>query len=136
MIRSTKFRLVLVPAMVLAAFVLGSGCPQQSSGTSVLVDQTVQVAPAGGGAEVSFSGTAGQIISITLTGTPAAMEPYGDLQVPGSASIAAPANGASAGGVNTANVTLTQTGQYTLIVFDGANLGGSVAVKIETVSAI
>jgi hypothetical protein len=121
------------PVMLVAGVVLGlssGGCIPPGD-QSTLVDRTVTVGAGGGFAGVKFNATSGQIIRITLTGSPATMEPYGDLLKPDDTNSAAPPNGSSSGGVNTIDVTLTQTGQYTLGVFDGANLGGSVHVVIK-----
>ena len=96
----------------------------------ILLDQTVSVAGEGGGAAVFFSGSAGQTVRITLTGSPTSREPYGHLEPPGGNATSVPSNGASVNGVNTADVTLQQTGQYTFTVFDGSGQGGNVRVLV------
>lgn len=129
MARLNRSCVVLVVASVLGVFVLGSGCPG-----SPLVSQSVTLAAEGGNAEVTFNGTAGQTIRITITGTPTTMEPYGILHSPTGTPTDAPPNGTATNGTDQATVTLTETGQYSYVVFDGANIGGSVVVLIEVIS--
>jgi len=97
-----------------------------------LVSQSVNIAPQGGGQQVTFSGTTGQTIRITLTAAAgSAMEPYGQLQLPDTSTLDTPPIGTVQNGANTSTVALTQTGTYTLFIFDGSNLGGQVAVLVE-----
>jgi len=127
--------LMLGLTLMAAPLIMGNGCaPTTDSGGALPVNRTVTVTAGGGGTLVSFNGTAGQTIRVTLTGTPATMEPYGYLESPDGTAEYTPANGAASGGVNSSTVALTRSGEYTLTVFDASNLGGSVAVRIEVVS--
>ncbi|MCX6090917.1 MAG: hypothetical protein NTX88_11220 [Candidatus Atribacteria bacterium] len=137
-------------ALLLFTFVLG-GCttiivsstpnptstsqtPAPSPTSSVLVLTTVTVGPSGGFADVFFTTSNGKKIRITLTATNPSQEPYGYLQYPdGNTTLYTPSIETSGNGVNSSELVLTQTGQYTLTVFDGSNQGGTVNVKIEIV---
>jgi len=107
----------------------GNGAGPAPSG-SALVDQAVTVPGGGGNAEVSFNGTNGQRIQIDLTASNADMQPYGSLQYPDGTSVYNPPINTAANGANKAEITLNQSGGYTLTVFDGSNQGGTVSVKI------
>jgi hypothetical protein len=128
--RSTAITLLsLCP--VLAMGILGCGKDVSPPGADrVLVDEEVTVGVGGGLAEVSFPGTSGQSIRITLRGS-RSMDPYGYLEYPDGEGTYTPENEKSKGGVNQSDVTLKQTGTYTLTVFDGTNQGGRVRVKVE-----
>ena len=112
------------------------GCGDGSENASptvpetVLVDETVTVGSGGGSANVSFSGSSGQNIRITLTAA-SSMGPYGYLGYPDGTGVYSPQNGMSQNGINSSEVTLNQTGTYTLKVFDGTNRSGAVSVKVE-----
>ncbi len=103
-----------------------------SGPSSILVlDQVVSVAGGGGFAQVVFNATSGQRIRITLTGVPNNMEPYGNLEYPDGNNVQVPPINTAVNGTNMADVTLNPTGEYRLDVFDGANAGGNVTVRIE-----
>jgi hypothetical protein len=99
------------------------------SGT-VLVDQTVTIPGGGGSAEVTFTATGSQRIQITLTASNAGMQPYGNLQYPDGTSQYNPPIDTAANGANKTEISLDQSGQFSLTVFDGSNQGGSVSVKV------
>ncbi len=121
---------LLLSSLSLAFF---GGC-QGGTTNPLVADETVQVGAEGGFGTITFEAVANNEYKITLTGTPATMEPYGSLAAPNGAAADVPGNGGSTNGVNSEKVILTQTGQYTLTVFDGSNQGGSAAVKIELVT--
>ena len=100
------------------------------SNPSVLVDQSVTVAAGGGGADVTFKGTNGQKIGITLTASSASMEPYGFLVSPDGSGQYTPSLDRATNGSNTIQLVLTATGEYKLTVFDGSNQGGKVSVRV------
>jgi hypothetical protein len=124
-VKSVALVLCAVPSLGLLI-----GCCFGPPGPVTLVDRTVTVPAAGGGADVTFNASNGQTIRITLTGDPNTMQPYGHLGYPDASSTYFPAHGNESNGVNTGDLLLTQTGGYTLTVFDGANLGGQVAVLV------
>jgi hypothetical protein len=97
--------------------------------TVVLLDSNVTVPGGGGSAEASFSGSSGQKIRITLTAS-SNMQPYGYLTYPNGAGEYYPDLQTAQNGVNVVELTLNQTGTYTLSIMDGTNLGGSVQVKV------
>ena len=120
-------------AMVAAGL---GGCGEDNSRGAlalpeVLVQQTVTVARGGGGANVTFTGRKGCRIRIMLTATKSTMTPYGFVECQPGTGMYQPPQESAANGQNSAVVTLTQTGTYTLTVFDGANEGGAVSVKVE-----
>jgi hypothetical protein len=98
-----------------------------------LANQVVSIGPGGGWAGIAFRGTSGQRVRITLTASNPIMRPYDYLENPdGTGSYTPPANTAH-NGVNSVEVSLTQTGLYVLTVFDGSNLGGNVTVLVEVI---
>jgi hypothetical protein len=107
------------------------GCHRAPSNPSAVLDRTVSVGPGGGHGDVTFEATRGQKVRITLTGSKKTMEPYGNLEPPDGSGEYFPPNGGSKDGVNTGVITLSQTGRFTLTVFDGSNGGGSVHVVIQ-----
>ena len=120
-------------AMVVAGL---CGCGDDNSdGTlalpAVLVQQTVTVPGGGKGANVTFSGRNGRRIRIMLTATKSTMTPYGFVECQPGTGTYQPPQESAANGQNSAVMTLIQTGTYTLTVFDGANEGGAVSVKVE-----
>lgn len=130
-----KSRLLIIFSLCLVSVMVLANCNDDSSSTApstALVDRNVTVAGGGGSAMVPFSASNGQTIRITLTAS-SNMEPYGFLTYPNGASEDTPQNGMSQNGVNTSEVLLNQTGTYTLTIFDGANLGGTVHVKVEVI---
>jgi hypothetical protein len=127
----TAFLAVLVVGSGLGLGVL-SGCSRKlPSNPSVLVDKTVSVGAKGGYGNVTFNASKGQKVRITLTAARKTMEPYGNLGNPDGTGGYFPPNGGSKDGVNTGEMTLSQTGQFTLTVFDGSNEGGNVHVVIQ-----
>lgn len=100
---------------------------------NVLVSQTVTVGGEGGWAAVSFDASNGQRIRITLSSTDTCMEPYGSLEYPDGSSDYYPPCEAAQNGYNSIELLLNQTGRYTLTIFDGANLGGTVTVRVEVI---
>jgi hypothetical protein len=96
-----------------------------------LVQQAVTVAGGGGGANVTFSGNNGWSIRITLTASKRTTVPYGFLECQSGTGVYQPPQETASNGQNSVVLTLTQTGTYTLTVFDGANQGGTVSVKVE-----
>ena len=123
-----KNRVPLTVALgVCMVFVMGqSQCP---IGNLVLLDQTVAVDGGGGFVDVSFHGTAGQHVVVSMTGVNT-MEPYGFLTYPSGSGEDAPPNNTAHNGMNSVMTTLPETGMYTLTVFDGANQGGMVHVQV------
>jgi hypothetical protein len=129
---TTKSCLRVLGVALVAPLMLGQVCtPGGGQSSKVLVNQVVSVAGGGGFAQVQFNATSGQRIRITLTGAPNTMEPYGNLEYPDGNNAELPPNGAAVNGKNVIDVTLNVTGGYNLDVFDGANAGGSVTVRIE-----
>ncbi len=122
--------LVLVAVLFLAVPLLPAGCGGGGGDTAevVLLDTSVSVAADGGSATVYFQGASGQTIKITLTG-PSETEPYGYLETPGGTGSYTPPN-AGQSGTNEAEITLTETGQFSLTVFDGTNRGGTITVTV------
>ena len=128
---TTKSCLRVLGVALVAPLMLGPVCtPDGGQASTILVNQVVNVAGGGGFAQVVFNATSGQRIRITLTGA-ANMEPYGNLEIPGGSNAEVPPNNTAANGTNVADVTLNVTGEYRLDVFDGANAGGNVTVRIE-----
>ncbi len=126
----TCVRLCIVTVIGVSGCADDDGASPTVPEATVLVNQDVTVPAGGGSANVSFSGSSGQHIRMTLTAS-GAMEPYGYLTYPDGAGVYAPPNRMEQNGVNSSEVTLDQTGTYALKVFDGANRGGTVHVKVE-----
>ena len=128
---TTKSCLRVLGVALVAPLMLGPVCTPDAGQSKILMNQVVSVGGGGGFAQVQFNATSGQRIRITLTGTPSTMEPYGGLEIPGGTNASVPPNGTAVSGRNVAEVTLSQTGEYRLDVFDGTNAGGTVTVLIE-----
>jgi len=94
------------------------------------IDQTVNIPAGGGSAEIAFDISNGQWAHIQLTAGNSSMQPYGSLQYPDGASVDCPPIVTTANGANQADVLLTDSGHYTLTLFDGSNQGGPVSAKI------
>lgn len=127
--------LAVVAVLLLVVPLLPAGCGGGGGDEAtavVLLDTAVSVAADGGYATVFFQGTSGQRVKVTLTG-PANTEPYGYLEPPGGTASYTPPN-AGQSGTNEAEVTLAETGQFSLTVFDGANLGGTITVTVTVLS--
>ncbi len=118
--------------LLLAATPLVFACQAKvgAETTSIQVEKTVLVAPAGGGADLSFDASKGQNVRITMT-SPASVQPYGHLDMPDGTAEYLPKNETSKPGFNTGEWVVKQSGKYKLTVFDGNNTGGSVYVKVE-----
>jgi hypothetical protein len=97
----------------------------------VIADQSVTIASGGGGADISFSGRAGQRILIVMQSQDLSTQPYGYLGSPNGDGVYAPENDRASRGENSSELTLSQDGDYSLTVFDGSNQGGVVRVRIE-----
>ena len=136
--------LIALSVCLIGSLVL-SGCPTGGTNNgnsltgpgSVLVNQQVNVPGGGGGSpEILFSAESGQTIRITLTAvSPLTMQPYGWLEVVNPQGVGAyvPPLSTAANGVNSIDVTLDQTGLYALVVLDGANIGGTVQVRVDVI---
>jgi hypothetical protein len=128
-------------AVALAAIV--AACGEDEAGSpgplNLPVDTEVTVAADGGAATVMFRGTSGQTVRISLTATPLSLpatlphQPYGSLATPGGGESYTPPSESASNRQNTADVALTETGTYTLTVFDGTNQGAKVRVRIERI---
>ena len=90
----------------------------------------VVIPPGGGNAELSFTASNSQRLQIVLTASNPGMQPYGNLQYPDGTSQYNPAINTAANGANQTEVSVNQSGQFSLTVFDGSNQGGSVSVKV------
>lgn len=113
---------------------VGSGGQTGSSSLTirVAVNQSLLVGPDGGRATLTFA-TAGAVrIRVSLSAT-SDLSPYGGLEGPGYSDYF-PTQATASGGTNTAELSLTAAGLFTLTVFEGNNLGGTVNVKVEVVS--
>jgi hypothetical protein len=110
------------------------GPPGPAAAPTVLVQQTVTVAGGGGGATVTFAGTSGWSIRITLAAANNTSVPYGFLECRAGTGVYQPPQETASNGHNSVTLTLTQTGTHTLTVFDATNHGGAVAVKVERLS--
>ena len=99
--------------------------------SSTLVDKTVSVAPGGGAAEINFTASKGQRLTITMTSAPG-VEPYGHLGTPDGAGEYVPKNETAKPGSNRGEWVVVQSGGHRLDVFDASNRGGTVTVKVET----
>ncbi len=129
-----SIRLLLSFALLAGALVVcgcGGGDDDGAGGTSLL-DTQVAVGAGGGSATVFFQGQAGQSVRITLSG-PAGTAPYGFLEPPGGEATYTPPNNGNNGG-NQADVNLTVTGQFSLTIFDGNNVGGVVNVQVTVIA--
>ena len=133
MSRTTKVFLRIAGVALVAPLVLGPVCaPDGNQPSNVLVNnQMVTVGAGGGFGAVSFSASSGQTIRVTLTAVQASMDPYASLQAPDGSADYVPPLGSAVNGTNTAQEALTQTGTYTLVIFDGSNQGGNVTVRVE-----
>jgi len=111
---------------------LACACSLFEIPSNVLINNmTVNIAHDGGSAELMFAGIAGQEIIITLTGRIDGMVPYAQLIAPNGGSSTVPDASTAENGINSVQTTLAQTGGYTLIVYDDAQVGGAVTVRVE-----
>lgn len=110
-----------------------NGSPTGSGTTGeILADQDVTVPPDGGfSPEIPIFVDKEQTIRITLTASNTSMQPYGYLDYPGGGGDYYPPLQTAQNGTNSIEVTLDQIGTYQFLVLDGANIGGTVHVKIE-----
>jgi hypothetical protein len=92
----------------------------------------VTVPPGGGfSPEIPIFVDKEQTIRITLTASNTSMQPYGYLDYPGGGGDYVPPLQTAQNGTNSIELTLDQIGTYQFLVLDGANIGGTVHVKIE-----
>ena len=136
--KQARLIVVLSVCVMVAMGLLGCGgkntSPAKPSFPVLLVEKTVTVAGGGGGANVTFDGSSGWSIRITLTATQSTMMPYGYLECQVGTGTYRPPEESAKNGQNSDVVTLAQTGTYTLTIFDGENKGGTVSVKVERLS--
>ena len=136
--KQARLAVVLGVCVMVAAGLLGCGgtstSPEKPTFPAVLAEKTLTVAGGGGGANVTFAGSSGWNIRITLTAAPNTMMPYGFLECQSGTGTYRPPEESAKNGQNSDVVTLAQTGTYTLTVFDGENKGGTVSVKVERLS--
>jgi len=112
-----------------------SGCKSSSNDSptgpgTILLDKNLIVPGGGGSIEATFSASNGLTIRITLTASNP-MQPYGYLTFPGGQGGYYPDLSTALNGMNSVDLALTQSGTYRLSVMDGANIGGTVYVKVE-----
>ncbi len=100
-------------------------------GIAVIADEEVMVGSAGGYGTVPFDAEAQQKVLILMLARATTMEPYGYLETPDGEGTYTPENGKAVNGWNSSEVTIPSGGHFTLTVFDGANEGGSVHVRVE-----
>ncbi|MBP7934929.1 MAG: hypothetical protein KA354_09820 [Phycisphaerae bacterium] len=132
MSRSRLSRRAALGVASLAA--LACACSLLEIPSNVLINNmTVNIARDGGSAELMFAGIAGEEIIITLTGRIDGMVPYAQLIAPNGGSSTVPDASTAENGINSVQITLAQTGGYTLIIYDDAQVGGAVTVRVELV---
>jgi len=127
-----KIKSSLVPlalCLLLAAITLS--CGLGASGAKILVEKEVEVPGGGNTAEVVFNGEEGQRVLISLEARSSPVEPYGYLTYPDGSGDYIPSIDTIKEGKNSAKITLSQSGDYTLAVMDGSNQGGAVRIKVE-----
>jgi len=136
--KQARSLLVLNLCMTVGIALCGCGGKNKAPATPafplVLAERTVAVAGGGGGANVAFSGNKGWSIRITLTATDSATVPYGFLESEPGTGVYQPPQDTARNGHNSVVLTLSQTGAYTLTVFDATNRGGTVSAKVERLS--
>jgi hypothetical protein len=115
--------------LVLAAVTLS--CGLSSSEAKILVEKEAEVPGGGNTTEVVFNGEEDQRILITLEAKNSPVEPYGYLTYPDGSGDYVPKIDTIKEGKNSAEITLSQSGAYTLAVMDGSNQGGPVRIKVE-----
>jgi hypothetical protein len=128
--RLTFAMITVVILITIACNVLSTSPRAHEPANPILLDQTVTVPGGGGSAEVAFQASNGQRVQIVLTASNKAMQPYASLQSPDGTSIYNPPINTAVNGTNHVEIAITQSGQYTLTLFDSSNQGGSVAVKV------
>ncbi len=101
------------------------------TGIRVVSDSVVTVEGGGGSVDIPFTGSAGQSVLIVMQSQSQSFEPYGYLSFPDGNGMYTPDAGNSSNGTNSSKVLLQSDGDYLLTVFDGANEGGAVRVRIE-----
>jgi hypothetical protein len=119
----------LVFLLVVVAITLS--CSLGSSGAKILVEKEAEVPGGGNTTEVVFNGEEDQRILITLEAKNSPVEPYGYLTYPDGSGDYYPKIETIKEGKNSIEITLNQSGAYTLAVMDGSNQGGSVKIKVE-----
>jgi hypothetical protein len=119
----------LILCLILASVTLS--CGLGSSRKKILVEKEIEVPGGGNTAEVIIHGEVGQRILITLEAKNSPVEPYGYLTYPDGSGEYLPSIDTIREGKNSAEITLSQKGDYTLAVMDGSNEGGTVYIKVE-----
>jgi len=120
---------------LLAGVLFFGACKSTEDGDGVInihVDLMVNVPGGGGGADVTFNGSSGIRIRITLSCSNTNLRPYGYLQAPNGSGDYTPPNNA-ANGQNSAETVLNQNGTYTLTIYEAENIGGQVHVVIDQI---
>ena len=115
--------------LILAAVTLS--CGLSSSEVKILVEKEAEVPGGGNTTEVVFNGEEDLRILITLEAKNSPVEPYGYLTYPDGSGDYFPKIDTIKEGKNNAEITLSQSGAYTLAVMDGSNKGGLVKIKVE-----
>ena len=136
--RQARLLMVLALEAMVGLGLFGCGnqsrTPAKTAFPVVLVERTVTVAAGGGGANVTFSGNSGWSIRIALKAGKITAVPYGFLECQGGTGAYQPPQQTASNGQNSVVVTPTQSGTFTLTLFDGENQGGTVTVKVERLS--
>lgn len=138
--KKTTFLFGILSACLLI-WIAFSGCNGGSSSSptapgpgTILLEQDVVVAGGGESVNVVFNLSNALDIRISMTAGSVTMEPYGYLSYPdGVTENYYPDLSTAVNGSNSVDLKLTQAGTYTLTVFDGANQGGTVHVKVEVI---
>ena len=112
-------------------FVILLSCRSTSPARDLLVEKEVSVPADGNTAEIVFNAKEGQRIRISLQAKDKSLQPYGYLTFPDSNGKDLPSLENSHDGKNAGEILLPQSGDYTLAVMDGSNLGGLVEVQVE-----
>jgi hypothetical protein len=95
-----------------------------------LADQMVMIPGGGGFAEITFTISNEQRIEIILEASNPGIQPYGSLQHPDGRTEDCPMITGVQNGRNDVEIPISQSGQYTLTIFDGSNQGGDVHVVV------
>ena len=127
-----KAKYISIPLLFFLILVATAlSCKSTTPTPEILVEKQFEVPPGGNTAEVVFNAKEGQRIRISLQAKGDTVEPYGYLTFPDGNGDYFPKLENQQDGKNTAELTLPQTGAYTLAIMDGSNQGGLVEVKVE-----
>jgi len=127
-----RIRHNLIPLiMCVVILFISLSCSMGASGPKILLEKEVTVPGGGNTAEVVFSAEEGQRIRISLVAMDQPVEPYGYLTFPDGSGDYIPHIDNIQGGKNSAELTIKQSGAFTLAIMDGSNQGGRVKVKVE-----